>query len=209
MTLSVGARPSTEARHTDKEERIKTVTMSVDQGLTQRYQAPQHTDRYSPAKSRWALTILFTIMGISALGIIANETVSEPYPALFQPSFGGDGQHPDVAHVTRMDFFVTYDDGTTQQFDNKDVLYDSPILHTPIMAMGFGIHEGKGIMETAPSSITWGAQRIREISGDKSVKDARIDWTKSGYGLADGELQYSQVVRSLDLIRDGQDVTSS
>lgn len=183
--------------------------MSVDQGLAQKRQAPQHTDRFTPAKNRWALTVLFTILGISALGIIANETVSEPYPALFQPSFGGDGQHPGVAHVTRMDFFVTYDDGSTQQFDNRDVLYDSPILETPIMAMGFGIHEGKGIMETAPSSITWGAQRVREISGNKSVKDARIDWTKKSYRLADGGLEHSEVVRSLDLIRNGQDVTSS
>ena len=84
----------------------------------------------------------------------------EPYPALYQPAFGGAVPGGGVAVTREPAVLVTYADGSRETYDHDDVMAESPYQRASVFRSAFGPTSPR---RTDPDNVRWLVDRVTAL----------------------------------------------
>lgn len=125
--------------------------------------------------SRKIVRLLF---GLVLVGVVVQLGVAkiwtEPYPALFQPGFGGfggrQGQPETMATVPQVAVVVTYADGSTASFSHLEVMRQSKSGPLVVFRSAFADSRRR----SDPRTVAWLEQRLADLGGGRQPVRAVI-----------------------------------
>jgi len=88
----------------------------------------------------------------------------EPYPALYQPAFGGAVPGGGVAVTRQPAVLVTYADGSEATYDHDDVMAASPYQRASVFRSAFGPESPR---RTHPENVRWLVERVTALGGGR------------------------------------------
>jgi hypothetical protein len=143
-------------------------------------------------RRRLGVRLLF--VGV-VLFVVAQEAVTlghrEPYPALFQPSFGNGSvtkQHTIVGDEPTM--VVTYAGGARKTFDHLDINAAAKSSPLTTFRSTFGPTSPR---RDKAATVAWLEQRLTDLGGGRRPVSAVLTWRNVAYHL-DGDRHVDSVV---------------
>lgn len=132
-------------------------------------------------RGRLALRVLFSVVVLIFVAqLVVTDGRREPYPALFQPSFGdgsvsadGTTMRPQATVVAR------FADGTTARYDHNDVMAESMTSPWRVMRSAFGPTSPR---RDRPETVAWMHDRVAALSGRQPVSVV-VEWHDVFYDL--------------------------
>jgi hypothetical protein len=97
---------------------------------------------------------------------VVTYAVSEPYPAIAQPSFSGSTHTNTVLRSSEPRVVARYADGSTRSFDHQQVMAQSPELAIRTYETAFGPSSPR---RDDPEVDSWLAHRLQQLSGRRPV----------------------------------------
>ena len=105
----------------------------------------------------------------------------EPYPGLFQPSFGsGQVSEDGTTVVQEPTVTVTFADGGTATFTHRQVMAESKSLQLTVFRSAFGPDSPR---RTDPETIAWLGQRVSDLAGGRQPEQAVLAYDAVTYDL--------------------------
>lgn len=129
-----------------------------------------------------------------AAQIVAVEFVREPYPALFQPAFGGGVPKGGVASTIAPVFVATYPDGTTAEFDHLDVMAQAQVTRSFVVQSTWGQDTPR---RTDPDNAAWLRERLARLGDGREPVSATIEWRRTAHDLSGQRPPATEVARSV------------
>jgi hypothetical protein len=127
--------------------------------------------------------VLVVILVGFAGQLAVTKAWGEPYPGLFQPSFGGAVPPVGTAVVHEPTVIVLYADKTSATFSHLDVMAQSQSLPLAVFTSAFGPDSPR---RSAPDTIAWLERRLADLGGGRRPERAVIEWRDVTYHLDDG-----------------------
>ncbi|WP_432544285.1 hypothetical protein [Kineococcus sp. SYSU DK002] len=115
------------------------------------------------------------------LQIAVRHVASEPYPGLYQPSFGGVLQSGREATTWETEVTLELADGTTRSTSVEEILPPTGVLPRYVFASGFGDQASADDSRT----VAWLRDRLA-VLGEGEVTAVEVRWIQAGYSLVDG-----------------------
>lgn len=154
-------------------------------------------DSRRAVRSLFVLTIL-----VFAAQLVVTDGRREPYPALFQPSFG-DGSVTAEGTTIRPQPTVTavFDDGRTAEFDHLDVMAQARSSPWRVFRSAFG----PGSPRTyRADTVAWLEHRLYELSGRHPTR-AVVEWHDVSYDLVAGRVAGADLTDRVVIAFGGED----
>jgi hypothetical protein len=115
--------------------------------------------------------------------MLVRQVVAEPYPGLYQPSFGGVPQQGDAATTLEPEITVHFADGRTEAWTSEDVLPPTPVLENEVMRKAF---TGAAPAQD-PETLRWLRDRILARSPGSDPASVVIAWQEVEYDFVTGD----------------------
>jgi hypothetical protein len=145
-------------------------------------------------RSRTARVLLGVILVGFAVQLALSMIWREPYPGLFQPSFGGAVDPAGTEVVEEPTVTVEYTDKTRAVVSQLQVMAQSQSLPSAVFKEDFGPESPR---RSAPDTIAWLGRRLSDIGGGRQPERAVIEWRDVTYHLTDGRPPDSTVTDRL------------
>ena len=130
---------------------------------------------------RWLFVALLLFFVAQEVLTLANNR--EPYPALFQPSFGNGSVTPEHTVVgDEATMRVVFADGSTGTYDALQVHAEAKSSPLTTFRSTFGPTSPR---RDRPQTVAWLESRLRDLSGGKQPVSAELVWHKVAYHLDD------------------------
>lgn len=122
------------------------------------------------------------VLLVFAAQVAVTEGHREPYPALFQPSFGNGSVTPEGTTL-RPQTTVTavFADGTTASFGHMEVMAQSLSSPWRVLRSAFGPDSPR---RTRPATVAWLEHRLYELTG-RHPQTAVVEWSDVAYDIND------------------------
>jgi hypothetical protein len=112
--------------------------------------------------------------------LVVTDGRREPYPALFQPSFGDGSVSADGTTLRPQATVVaTFADGTTARYDHGDVMAESMTSPWRVMRSAFGPTSPR---RDRPETVAWLRDRVAALGGAEPVRVV-VEWHDVFYDL--------------------------
>ncbi|WP_344476579.1 hypothetical protein [Kineococcus aurantiacus] len=128
------------------------------------------------------------VRGVFALAVLAlpvqvavRELAGEPYPGLYQPSFGGVPLTGGRATTTEAVIHLGYADGHTRRIPVEEALPPTGILPRYVLLRGFRDQR----TAEDPRTVAWLRQRWAD-DPEGTVTAFDVQWQQVGYSVQDG-----------------------
>lgn len=126
------------------------------------------------------LLALVLLVFVGQLGVL--RVAREPYPGLFQPSFGGKVTGGSTTAISEPTVTATYTDGSTATFTHRAVMAQSQSLPSAVFSSAFAPDSPR---RSAPETVRWLRQRLTDLGGGRHPERAVINWRTVTYDLHD------------------------
>lgn len=131
------------------------------------------------------------LFGLVLVSVVAQLGVAkiwtEPYPALFQPGFGGfggrQGQPDTMATVPQVAVVVTYADDSTASYSHLEVMRQSKSSPLVVFRSAFADDHRR----SDPRTVAWLGQRLADLGGGRRPVRAVITEREVTYAIDDPE----------------------
>ncbi|WP_432570312.1 hypothetical protein [Kineococcus sp. SYSU DK005] len=152
------------------------------------------TTTHRAAPRRTAVRAVFALAVIALpLQVGIRHLASEPYPGLYQPSFGGVPLAGREAVTTEAEVTLELAGGQRRTSSVEEVLPPTGVLPRYVFARGFGDQEAAD----DPRTVAWLRERAATLD-DRPVTALDVRWQRVGYSLDDGS---RRVLEDLDHVR--------
>ena len=135
----------------------------------------------SPARRRAVRAVFVLALCALPVQVAVREVAGEPYPGLYQPSFGGVPLRGDRATTTDAVVTLQYADGRTRDLTMAEAMPPTGILPRYVFARGFRDQA----TADDPRTVAWLRERFADDPGG-TVTGFDVQWQQVGYSLADG-----------------------
>ena len=135
----------------------------------------------TPARARAVRVVFALALCALPVQVAVREVAGEPYPGLYQPSFGGVPISGGRATTTDAVVTLTYVDGRTRQLPIAQALPPTGILPRSVLEQGFRDQA----TADDPRTVVWLRERFADDPGGV-VSGFDVQWQRVGYSLADG-----------------------
>ncbi len=134
-------------------------------------------------RRRGPVRALFIVVLVGFLVQLGVTVVwREPYPGLFQPSFGsGQVSEDGTTIVQEPTVTVTYTDGGGGTFTHRQVMAESKSLQLTVFRSAFGPDSPR---RTDPETIAWLEHRLSDLSGGRQPARAVLVYNAVAYDLS-------------------------
>lgn len=126
--------------------------------------------------------------------VLLRAAFGEPYPGLYQPSFGGVPEAGNVAITREPKITIVYDDGTRRRVKITGLLPSTPQVEAPIFRSAF--YDPKRARD--PETLKWIRERIERQSG-REAEAMIVEWQRSAYNLRDRSRRVVATEKKLEL----------
>ena len=138
-----------------------------------------------PVLARRTRRSVRALFGLVLVGFVLQLAVTsvwrEPYPGLFQPSFGsGQVSEDGTTFVQEPSVTVTYADGGTATFSHRQVMAQSKSLQLTVFRSALGPNSPR---RADPETITWLERRLVDLSGGRAPEQAVLVYNTVTYDL--------------------------
>jgi hypothetical protein len=149
--------------------------------------------------SRVLLLLLFAAVVIATpVQYIVKQKVSEPYPGLFQPAFGGVPSQSGILEERKPQIDVAYADGSSRAFTHQELLYDSGVQSLSVFNSGF--YRDKAARARHPETTAWLKERVEELGNGSMAREAVITRVNTKYSTTGAFAPQSQVVDEMRVV---------
>ena len=172
-------------------------------------------------RRRWVRLAFLLVLVFQPLQFAFVRFVSEPYPALMMPAFGGTLAGSDgLYHARSVDVAVSFEDGSdavippSRLFDTAPRAYMVTFLRSNFRETRHERRDEESALESFvktrvlpiyairnrqwydnyvdPATVAWLRGRMAEIFPDRTAVLVRFDWYDDAYVLADGRATRSR-----------------
>jgi hypothetical protein len=133
-------------------------------------------------RSRLVRGIFVLVLAGFAVQVAVDEIWREPYPALFQPGFGGIGPVAGTVESDEPTVTVVYADGNAETFTHLEVMAQAKSSPTRVFSTAFRPGSPR---RDLPETVAWLEQRVFDLGGGREPVRAVISWRTAHYGLDD------------------------
>jgi hypothetical protein len=126
--------------------------------------------------------VLVILLTAFAVQMAVAKVWAQPYPAFFQPSFGGAVSPAGTTVMEEPTITVTYTDGTVMTVSHNDVMAKSQSLRLAVFTSAFSPDSPR---LSAPGTVAWLGQRLTELGHGRHPARAVIQWREVTYDLGD------------------------
>lgn len=142
------------------------------------------------------LRVLFAVaVLLLPVQVLFRAAVDEPYPGLYQPSFGGVPQEGTEAATVEPKVTVTYVDGSVEAVPFAEILpQGGPTARSLLFRSAFLTEE----RAQDPRTLELVARRLEERAGHPATS-MRVDWQDVRYDLRTGERRVVSVTSTVKL----------
>jgi hypothetical protein len=116
--------------------------------------------------------------------VVVMKVLTEPYPGLFQPGFGGfggnQGRPEAMATVAQPVVTVTYANGSTATFSHRSVMERSKSGQLAVFESAFGADSPR---HPDPQTVAWLEKRLIDLGGGRQPLRAIVSWRNVTYDL--------------------------
>lgn len=138
-----------------------------------------------PVLARRTRRSVRALFGLVLMGFVLQLAVTvawrEPYPGLFQPSFGsGQVSNDGTTVVQEPTVTVAYTDGVTSTFTHRQVMAQSKALQLTVFRSAFGPDSPR---RSDPATIAWLEKRLSELAGGRQPEQAELVYHAVAYDL--------------------------
>jgi hypothetical protein len=134
-----------------------------------------------PPRQRRLVRTVFVLLPLAfALQLGVVHVAEEPYPGLFQPSFGGKVVGGRTASTAEPLVTATYEDGSTATFSHRQVMAQSRSLPSIVFASAF---DPRSPRHSAPATVAWLEHRLTDLGGGRHPERAVIEWRTVAHPL--------------------------
>lgn len=156
-----------------------------------------NTSEMASVGTRRNIRIVFLVaLLVLPLQMAARKLASEPYPALFQPSFRTTPADPDFVEVFDPVVIVSYNDGTTSSITERELFHDADVLKASVFKTAFGTHEQTS---DSPEVTKWMQERLAEIGEGREATRAIVQWRTTRHSLTNDAAPTTETTRSVVL----------
>ena len=141
-----------------------------------------------PARVRVLFLLVVTLLPVQ---LAIRELIAEPYPALYQPSFGGAPRSAEVAASTEPVVVVTTRSGEEHEVPYRDVLPPTGVLPAVVFRVAFFVPGDAVAVETR----AWLRDRLLAMKAGSDPMELIITWENVEYDLRTGERRVVAVER--------------
>lgn len=135
----------------------------------------------SPTRRRAVRTVFVLALCALPVQVVVREVVGEPYPGLYQPSFGGVPLTGGEATTTDAVVTLDYADGRTRAMSMAEALPPTGILPRYVFSRGFRDQA----TADDPRTVAWLRERFADDPGGP-VTGFDVQWQQVGYSVTDG-----------------------
>ncbi len=136
------------------------------------------------ARRRLAVRAVFAAVLLALpVQVAVREVWSEPYPGLYQPSFGGAPRSAAVATTLEPRVDVEATDGSVTPVPFRDLLPPTPVLETTVFRSAF--YSADNAAE--PQTRAWLRGRVAAWRPEIDPATVTITWEDVEYALSTGE----------------------
>src|SRR5688572_3021848 len=143
-----------------------------------------------------AVRLLFAALVVALpIQVAVRELVGEPYPGLYQPSFGGDPARGDFALTTEAAVTVIDRDGERHRVEVDDVLPEGTrVLRSTVFHAAFFDPEEAN----HPETVHWLRGRVRSlVPGEPAA--VHIEWQRVRTAFDGGSREVVEVLRTVEI----------
>jgi hypothetical protein len=138
-------------------------------------------------RERLAVLALFVAAPlVFVVQTVVTDHKSEPYPALTLPAFGAAPTSENVAVTNDPTFEVTFADGTSDAFDETELIGRTDVPPLFIARLAFW---SKGPITRDLRTAAWLRQRIDELAPGRKPTQVEVVWTRTQFRLPSGEVE--------------------
>ena len=139
----------------------------------------------APVTARRAQQAVRVLFGLVLVAFVLQLGVTvawrEPYPGLFQPSFGsGQVSNDGTTVVQEPTVTVAYADGVISTFTHRQVMAQSKALQLTVFRSAFGPDSPR---RSDPATIAWLEQRLSELADGRQPEQAVLVYHAVAYDL--------------------------
>ena len=139
----------------------------------------------APATAQRARQSVRALFGLVLVGFVVQLAVTalwrEPYPGLFQPSFGSGQVSDDGTTIVQEPIVtVTYADGGTTTFTHRQVMAQSKSLQLTVFRSAFGPHSPR---RADPETVAWLERRLSDLAGGRAPERASLVYNAVAYDV--------------------------
>ena len=127
--------------------------------------------------------------------ILFKAAIGEPYPGLYQPSFGGVPQEGTEARTVEPRVVVTYADGTSDIVPFEEVLPEGGPSARSLLFRSAFLSEERAL---DPRTVALVAGRLESRAGKPAI-EMSIDWQNVRYDLRTGARRVESVTSGIEL----------
>jgi hypothetical protein len=140
----------------------------------------------APMMARRTQQSIRVLLGLVLVGFVIQLAVTvlwrEPYPGLFQPSFGSGQVRDDGTTIVREPIVtVTYADGGTATFTHRQVMAESKSLQLTVFRSAFGADSPR---RADPETIAWLQRRLSVLAGGREPEQAVLVYMAVAYDVS-------------------------
>ncbi|MCI2239892.1 hypothetical protein MO973_36965 [Paenibacillus sp. TRM 82003] len=129
-----------------------------------------------------AVRLVFALAVLALPAQVAiRHVASEPYPGLYQPSFGGVPLAGREAVTTEAEVTLEFAGGATRAVGVEEVLPPTRVLPRFVFTRGFGTQE----RADDPRTVAWLRERVAALD-ERTATAVDVRWQRVGYSLDDG-----------------------
>jgi len=133
-------------------------------------------------KSRLVRGIFVLVLAGFVAQVAVDEIWREPYPALFQPGFGGIGPVAGTVDSDEPTVTVVYTDGDAETFTHLEVMAQAKSSPTRVFSTAFRPDSPR---RDLPETVAWLEQRLSDLGGGREPVRAVVSWRTAHYDLDD------------------------
>lgn len=127
--------------------------------------------------------------------LVVREVGSEPYPGLYQPSFGGTVAEGLDYQTYEPLVTVIERDGTERKVDYRDVLPPTPVL--PLSVFRSAFEDDKRSQD--PQTARWLRSRLLVLDPGSDPQSATIEWVRVDRQIGSTRSQVAEVAKTVVL----------
>lgn len=170
---------------------------------------PRQRQRHVPAtaqnvsaRGRLAVRVLFALVLLVFIAqVVVTDGRREPYPALFQPSFGTGSVTPEGTVIRPQATVVAiFADGTTASYDHMDIMGQAKSSPWRVLRSAFGPDSPR---RSHPDTIAWLENRLFQLSG-RHPERAVVEWHDVAYDIDDERPPQSTLTDRTEMLFGGQ-----
>jgi hypothetical protein len=146
----------------------------------------------SPQRTRVVVRLVFAaVLAALPVQVGVREVFSEPYPGLYQPSFGGAPKSSRVAAAHEPRVTVRSSDGSVVAVPFRSLLPPTPVLELPVFRAAFGQDE----VVRNPETRAWLRDQVLAWRPELDPSEVTVVWEDVEYDLRSGDRRAVAITR--------------